>query len=736
MESILYPDSERVTYQYDDGGQITGVIGEQKGVKVDYVKDIGYDEFGQRVYIKYGNNVETKYTYDPKRRWLANIDTKNSLGTTFQNVSYTFDKVGNILGVENNGTKKTKQEYAYDDLYQLLGAKGTYESANPNHSSQYEQSFSYDDIGNMRTKTSQCTFTSGNSISNPVTLNYDFTYMYSSNIPHRARFIGDYYFTYDDNGNVLKKYYTETIPEEQPKVGFNEVTETNKTIIDSSNAQRKGMKDGADQMSSANKDVTDDKVNNGDIHGKKKGHYKFKNGNAYAYGHDNPNNPHYNDGDEPVDETGLTLLASYQWDEENRLTYTLIPTLDQEVRDKVPLENKQSETWFTYNSSGERKVKFGKISGMEDFYVNNMFQVQNPYGQVTKHIFVGETRIASRVSGFDPLVVDFNDTFYYHPDHLGSTSFVSRADGSEFEQIEYTPYGETWVQEGGSNHKIRYMFTSKELDEETNLYYYGARYYDQQVSRWMSVDPALGEYLPIAPITEEEKEHNNRLPGLGGVFNSINLNLYHYSSNNPVKYTDPDGNWFGADDVFTGPIDEIFVIGVLSLAAWAGFKPAQDALNKISNALSEVISSNTTVLPVTMSTTQIMAMNREKTDAIPQVITQTKTKERESNQIIIQIQGKSISLNWRDSAGGGTVMGTIRSKSPITRTQVQAKLLELFLSLSYEQKGATAPAVVKMSEFIENASTYGLPGSGAHRTEINGNRVDLIWSGDINIVKP
>ena len=225
---------------------------------------------------------------------------------------------------------------------------------------------------------------------------------------------------------------------------------------------------------------------------------------------------------------------------------------------------------------------------MEDFYVNNMFQVQNPYGQVTKHIFVGETRIASRVSGFDPLTVDYNDTFYYHPDHLGSTSFVSRADGSEFEQIEYTPYGETWVQEGGSNHKIRYMFTSKELDEETNLYYFGARYYDQQVSRWMSVDPALGSYLPITPIGGEERQSKQRLPGLGGVFNFKNLNFYHYSGNNPIKYTDPTGNAYEATMGYTsiaGPIalaeptffgEIIFAIGFIGVAAvdtWITFGP-------------------------------------------------------------------------------------------------------------------------------------------------------------------
>ena len=58
---------------------------------------------------------------------------------------------------------------------------------------------------------------------------------------------------------------------------------------------------------------------------------------------------------------------------------------------------------------------------------------------------------------------------------------------------------------------------------------------------WISTDPALGEYIPMAPTSEDARSHNQNLPGLGGVYNSVNLNLYHYAANNPVKYTDPDG---------------------------------------------------------------------------------------------------------------------------------------------------------------------------------------------------
>jgi RHS repeat-associated protein len=102
------------------------------------------------------------------------------------------------------------------------------------------------------------------------------------------------------------------------------------------------------------------------------------------------------------------------------------------------------------------------------------------------------------------------------------------------------------LQKGGKTPKIpgavayrgnlfQKKFTGKEPDPETGLYYYGARYLDPKTSRWLSGDPALGEYLPVAGQSPDN------LSGMGGVFNIMNLHAYGYSLNNPVKYTDPDG---------------------------------------------------------------------------------------------------------------------------------------------------------------------------------------------------
>jgi RHS repeat-associated protein len=110
--------------------------------------------------------------------------------------------------------------------------------------------------------------------------------------------------------------------------------------------------------------------------------------------------------------------------------------------------------------------------------------------------------------------------------------------------MEYFPFGETWIQEENSL-EIAFKFTAKELDSETGLYYFGARYYDPRTSVWQSADPILARYLEGSPND--------------GVYGSPNLALYSYTYQNPVKLADPDGN---------SPIDVAFlVVDIVKLGA-------------------------------------------------------------------------------------------------------------------------------------------------------------------------
>jgi len=183
-------------------------------------------------------------------------------------------------------------------------------------------------------------------------------------------------------------------------------------------------------------------------------------------------------------------------------------------------------------------------------YFNKMWQVNDTRSEnvQSKHIFVGETRIATKINSAtnNNTATERVRTYYYHSDHLGSAQTVTNWQGNIHERLEYTPYGETWIDwrnTGESSDKTPFRFTAKERDEETGLYYFGARYLDARTSRWLSVDPAMyeGDYLP-GPGRDPSK-----LGGMGGLFNTINMHVYHYAANNPIKYIDPDGRMSAND---------------------------------------------------------------------------------------------------------------------------------------------------------------------------------------------
>jgi len=119
------------------------------------------------------------------------------------------------------------------------------------------------------------------------------------------------------------------------------------------------------------------------------------------------------------------------------------------------------------------------------------------------------------------------NTMYFHPDHLGSSSYVTDKKGNFFEMIEYLPYGETLYDEAATVDKTEFRFTGHLKDDETGFYYCHARYYDAKIGRFISTDPILEMYLQGKPND--------------GVYRSINNDLYRYAANNPIMYNDPDG---------------------------------------------------------------------------------------------------------------------------------------------------------------------------------------------------
>ena len=116
-----------------------------------------------------------------------------------------------------------------------------------------------------------------------------------------------------------------------------------------------------------------------------------------------------------------------------------------------------------------------------------------------------------------------NDIYYYHTNHLGNTAFITENNATITQGFLYAPLGEITTEYNinfGNNVIPKYAFNAKELDEETGMYYYEARYYAPPV--FTSRDALFEKYFWMSPYT--------------------------YCANNPVKYVDPTGCKFDPKD--------------------------------------------------------------------------------------------------------------------------------------------------------------------------------------------
>ncbi|MBI4208290.1 MAG: RHS repeat-associated core domain-containing protein [Deltaproteobacteria bacterium] len=132
------------------------------------------------------------------------------------------------------------------------------------------------------------------------------------------------------------------------------------------------------------------------------------------------------------------------------------------------------------------------------------------------------------------------EVIYFHSDRLGSTAVVSDSSGA-VQQIEcYTPFGEIVTPHPfGGEGATPYLYTNQELDRASELYYYGARFYDATLNRFLSVDTYFD-----------------------------GLNPYSYVHNNPILLTDPTGSTSKCSGFFS-----CFDLGAQEQADSPGFGP-------------------------------------------------------------------------------------------------------------------------------------------------------------------
>ncbi|MCU7616199.1 hypothetical protein NZ698_03225 [Chryseobacterium sp. PBS4-4] len=483
LTKIKYPDEELVSYHYDKGGNLKSV---DNNYGETLIENSNYDNYEQRLKISYGNGTSQHYAYSAQNRRLDRYYLMNNANQMMLHNTYKYDPFSNISMIQNQADPLTNGmggafqfNLNYDTLNRLIGTE----------------------TGQViiREKEGQIPITSFT----PSTYNLVMEYNNVGGITRKHQH-------HERDQNVVHENTYEN------RYDYVQNTHKVERVVD---------------QSSGNAEYFD---------------YDF-NGNALNHS----------------DSNGVKKMF---WDEQDRLR-------------AFYNDNTGTYQYYTYNDKGERVIKYGleiptqlyqngvpvEINELKLFEYKiypNAYVTVSSTGQYTKHYFEGSKRFASRLMDGadrfkDPAVLytnrtaedkpstkpadvqsDFEkyleksgvgkglslelrertwspDLYYLHGDQLGTATFVTNSQSQATQFFLNLPFGETMIEQMDGSYDNPFKFNAKELDEDTGLYYYGARYYNPRLSIWYGVDPLAEKYPDLSP--------------------------YAYVANNPVNAIDPNG---------------------------------------------------------------------------------------------------------------------------------------------------------------------------------------------------
>ncbi|WP_353196141.1 SpvB/TcaC N-terminal domain-containing protein [Parapedobacter defluvii] len=447
------PDGSIITSSYNEAGLLGGEKVQHPGDAnpTAYIKDIDYNEKGQREKISYGNDVVTKFYYDNETFHLVQLQSKRKNGDPLQDLYYTYDAVGNITHIEdknipvvffNNQKIEGTNEYTYDALYRLTQATGrennvALDFTNDNWSDaafmhnhspgdamamrNYTQRYLYDAVGNMLQL---------KHVANGGNWTRNTQYEVGNNrIKNSA--IGEHQFTYPHH--ATHGYITAMPHLEQ--LDWNFMEEVVRTI-------RQRRTDGG----------TPETV-----------YYQYDgNGQRIRKITENQAAP----GTTPTKKDERIYIGGY-------------------------------ETYRTYTNNAVNFERNSLSLMDEDHCFVRIETVRQNNGGIgtpsTEEEAVG-TRLVR----------------YQLHNHLGSAALELDGTARVISYEEYHPFGTTAYQAKNAEIKAaakRYRYTGMERDEETGLEYHSARYYLPWLGRWLSADPIgiegginLYEYALANPV--------------------------------------------------------------------------------------------------------------------------------------------------------------------------------------------------------------------------------------------
>ena len=457
-------------------------------------------------------------------------------GQTVMENRYRYDAVDNILGITNaaNPTSLTKlnkaklggrssHTYEYDELNRLIHANGKAKRAS------YDMVMSFGRMSEPLTKVQKVDSTT-------TAKSYNFAYKYEdSNHPTAPTQIGHDHYTYDTNGNPT--LVTNDSANTTREMYWDEdnrlmvLSDNGKTSRYTYNAAGErimksyGTMEGV-YINGAPQGITFHETDNFTLY---PASILSVNKNRFT--------KHYFIGDKRIASRIGTGLFNNVYGRNG----SYVTAGQQDYAERMNQIQKQKETYYKQQGIAPgvptMKGAYGDPENTGVGYntvITELGDHSVPEGwiQTPKHNTTEGNEPGAPISWNDPTnpenpqpgygYVDNDttkeETFFYHSDHLGSTSYITDSKGNITQYDAYLPYGELLVDEHSSSEDMPYKFNGKEMDAETGLYYYGARYLNPVTCLWYGVDPLAEKYKEIGS--------------------------YVYCADNPINLFDPDGQKF------------------------------------------------------------------------------------------------------------------------------------------------------------------------------------------------
>ncbi|MCT8347277.1 toxin [Photorhabdus temperata] len=476
------------------------------------IKSLTYSAAGQKLREEHGNNVITEYTYEPQTQRLIGITTQRTNNgkpeaKKLQDLRYKYDPVGNIISIRNdaeatrfwkNEEVKPENTYTYDSLYQLISATGR-EMANIR-----QQSISSPIIP----------LTSDNNTYTKYTRNY----------------------TYNDGGNLTKIQHRTSDSQNNHTRGITVSNRSNRAVLSM-------LTDKPEEVDSWFDAGGHQKTLHRAVRNKLTDEPAEMDSCFDTDSHQKTLSPTVLNSlvDDPAQVDTLIWMReqNLNWNTRGELQQATLVTRGQKPPEK-PQEKSQQETgdsstnndqeWYRYGSDGMRRLKISEqktgnstqqqrvtyLPGLELRTTGSTSQTTEDLQVIT----VGEAgRAQVRVLHWEsgkPKDISNNQMRYSYDNLIGSSQLELDDKGQIISQEEYYPFGGTALWAANSQTEANYKtirYSGKERDT-TGLYYYGYRYYQPWVGRWLSADPA-------------------------GTVDG--LNLYQMVRNNPVLLNDSKG---------------------------------------------------------------------------------------------------------------------------------------------------------------------------------------------------